>query len=574
MKKLDVIIGALICLLIVAFVASRFIKLPSGVITDLSRSNVSISAVILPHHDLVKRQRQQFLGEIKKNINTPETVILLSPNHYLSGTADIQTTDQIWEITSGQISPDLEVIKALEGLASNEPGSFANEHGIKLVLADLWQQFPDSKIVPLIFKTGVAKQKLERLETLLTANCRDCLLVASVDFSHYQPTQLADLHDQLAIRSLTTLNIDKILTDVEVDSPPALALAIMWAKAHQTEKFTVSNHTNSGLITSQPDAEGTSHLFATYSTGKEQPVEPVVSFIIGGDVMFGRSIAHNFLSGGLAKSFDQLGDRVFWGTDSSIVNLEGPISATAVPDNEDPNNLHFNFPPETINAIKYIKVKAVSLANNHSGNAGSTGLETTRALLTKAGIQPLSGPGNGDIDRVVSFEGEGLALDIIGVHSLVSQPDLAPLIKKLKTDPTHRVLVFPHWGVEYQPKHSSLQEKLAHSWIDAGADLVIGAHPHVIQDAEIYKNRPIFYSLGNLLFDQTFSKETQQGLIVAGEITNNNIRLFALPVESKKLKPTLMRGEVKSKILDTLYSTVNSFIKTESSGRVVDLPSN
>ena len=115
---------------------------------------------------------------------------------------------------------------------------------------------------------------------------------------------------------------------------------------------------------------------------------------------------------------------------------------------------------------------------------------------------------------------------------------------------------------------------MAHSWIDAGADLVIGAHPHVIQDAEVYKNRPIFYSLGNLLFDQTFSKETQQGLLIAGEITNNSIRLFALPIESSKLKPALIRDEAKAKLLDTLYAPVTAFVKSEPGGRVVDVPNN
>ena len=404
MKNFGVAIGALLGLLTSAFIASRFIELPSGVTTDSTSPSTSIKAVILPHHDLVKSQRQQFLGEIKKNIDTPKTIILLSPNHYESGGSDMQTTDRTWEISSGQISPDSEVIRSLEGLVAKEPGSFANEHGIKLVLADIWQQFPNAKIVPIIFKTSSTQPELELLETVLTSKCSGCLLIASVDFSHYQPTQLADLHDQLSINALTFLDVDKILSDAEVDSPPVLALTTMWAKAHGAEAFVVSNHTNSGTITSQPDAEGTSHLFATYSVGEKKSVEPNVSFIIGGDAMFGRSIAHNFLSGGLSKSFDQLGDRVFWGTDASIINLEGPISATAVPDNEDPNNLHFNFPPETISALKYIKVKAVSLANNHSGNAGTGGLETTRSLLTKAGIQRLGGPGGANVCRGVFFQ--------------------------------------------------------------------------------------------------------------------------------------------------------------------------
>ena len=119
------------------------------------------------------------------------------------------------------------------------------------------------------------------------------------------------------------------------------------------------------------------------------------------------------------------------------------------------------------------------------------------------------------------------------------------------------MLVFPHWGIEYEPIHSSAQEKLAHAWIDAGADLVIGGHPHVTQDAEIYKNKPIFYSLGNLLFDQDFSDPTQRGLIIAGKITDDNIELVLLPTISKKYKPELMTGAEKTAVITKFRQYLN-----------------
>ena len=102
--------------------------------TTTGKRSPTVSAIILPHHDLVKRQRQQFLSKIKKEAGKPKTIILVSPNHYEVGSADTQTTDRIWQISSGQISPDLTVIRALGSKTSIETGSFANEHGIKLVL--------------------------------------------------------------------------------------------------------------------------------------------------------------------------------------------------------------------------------------------------------------------------------------------------------------------------------------------------------------------------------------------------------------------------------------------------------
>jgi len=534
----------------------------------------TISAVIIPHHDAVKSIRQKFLEKVGKRIDPPKTIILLSPNHYQSGRGGVQTTDRTWEITDRTIKPDKPVIKSLSELATDEPDSFTNEHGIKLVLGDLWQNFPNAKIVPIIFKDDVTKETIERLAQVLNRNCQACLLVASVDFSHYQPVQLANLHDQLTARALQTLDVDKLLLDAEVDSPPALALTALWAKNRQTEQFILERQTNSSALAKNPELESTSHFFGYYQPGKGTIPPPSVSFIIGGDMMFGRMIAHTFLPGGLSKSLDKLGNRVFWGTDASIVNLEGAVSATPVPDDIRSDNLVFNFPPETIQALRFIKVKSVSLANNHSANAGASGLATTRQLLEKAKIKSIGGPTNTDVEKTISFSGHGLTLNVIGVHTLVTQPDLVPLIKKLKADPTHRVLVFPHWGVEYQPKHSAAQEKLAHAWIDAGADLVIGAHPHVIQDAEIYKGKPIFYSLGNLLFDQAFSTETQRGLLIAGELTESGMKIFALPTQSVKYKPQLMRGTAKTEILTKLYQPLASYVKQDEAGSALVLPNN
>lgn len=71
------------------------------------------------------------------------------------------------------------------------------------------------------------------------------------------------------------------------------------------------------------------------------------------------------------------------------------------------------------------------------------------------------------------------------------------------------VIVTPHRGIEYQTKHHPIQETLAKYWIDCGADAIIGTHPHVVQDIDFYKKKPIIYSLGNFLFDQSFEGTTK-----------------------------------------------------------------
>lgn len=533
---------------------------------------LDISGITIPHHDLVKPQREAFLAKVAKSMAQPKTIILISPNHYEVGIGSIQTSRQTWHVNEGDIKPNTDVIDALKGNATEEPGSFINEHGIKLVLGDLKHYFPKATIVPIIMKRNVTMVQINTLNKVLYDKCADCLMVDSVDFSHYQPALLANLHDDLALRALQNIDGASLLKNSEVDSPAALALLAKWADLHHTEEFHLDNHTNSGILSNSPDEESTSHVFGWYQTGKVVTPSDSVSFIIGGDMMFGRSIAHTFLANGLQTSLDQLGERVFWGTDAGIVNLEGPVSDQPVLDDTRPNNLTFNFPPETIQALKFIKINAASQANNHSGNAGQLGLATTRSLLKAADIQPIGGPNDGDVNLTASFTGQRLKLYVIGVLELTSQPDLTGLIQTLKKDPNNRVMIFPHWGAEYLQGHTDLQTQQAHAWIDAGADVVIGSHPHVIEDAELYKGHPIIYSLGNLLFDQTFSSATQQGLLIAGKFEDDGLCLFGLPTQSKNYKPALMTGSGKTAILDQLYKPFKNNTQTTSAGSILYFP--
>lgn len=97
-------------------------------------------------------------------------------------------------------------------------------------------------------------------------------------------------------------------------------------------------------------------------------------------------------------------------------------------------------------------------------------------------------------------------------------------IKKVKTA-TDLVIIFCHWGDEYQLKENTNQETLAHQFVDAGADLVIGSHPHVIQPMEEYMGKRIYYSLGNFIFDQYFNESVRNGLGVVVQIDKTTKKL-------------------------------------------------
>mgnify|MGYP000232600171 CR=1 FL=1 len=107
------------------------------------------------------------------------------------------------------------------------------------------------------------------------------------------------------------------------------------------------------------------------------------------------------------------------------------------------------------------------------------------------------------------------------------------LIKNIENKADH-IIVNIHWGQEYELEAHARQKFLAYEMVDAGADVIIGHHPHVIQEVEVYKNKPIFYSLGNFVFDQYFSKETQEGLAVGVVLKQDEILLYLFPLISEK----------------------------------------
>mgnify|MGYP001609440752 CR=1 FL=1 len=502
------------------------------------KKSIRISGIVVPHHDLVKDQRTALFDEVAKKIKAPQTVIVVAPNHAQAGFGTIQTTDKIWNLSNGTLEPDRKVMSAIP--ASIETPSFQNEHGIFLILPDVKRVWPDARVVPLIIKTGA---HVAELHDALNASCQDCLMIASVDFSHYQPAILAEEHDQLAIRALQNLDEELIRRNVEVDSPESLDLLVRWAESHGTPRLHLVDHTNSGIILNDPDVETTTHVFGWYQEGTKVVPKKRVSFLFGGDMMFARGI-HATFEKNLKESVGHLGDRLFWGTDAAVINLEGAISATPVKPDPGPH-FKFVFPPETVGVLKYLHVNAVSLDNNHANNGDP---KVTRELLTKRDIAVLP----------ATFQGEGLKLTVIGIHTLWEIPNIKSQITKIKEDPDQRVVVLAHWGVEYESQHSTQQQQLAHAWIDAGADMVIGSHPHVIQDAEVYHGKPIFYSLGNLLFDQDWSVATQQGMLIGGAFTDEGVELFGLPMISKNFQPELARGTLKQALLKRLWSSMKS----------------
>ena len=245
------------------------------------------------------------------------------------------------------------------------------------------------------------------------------------------------------------------------------------------------------------------------------------------------------LARGVREKIDQNGfdyllgniKEAFKGVDYIIGNLEGPIvkDAPTVPH----NSLSFSFNNDVVNFLKKYKFNILSLANNHTNNyQGKIGFDSTVSFLKEAGIDPIGHYTKCDISYGYNNDNNYfLAFNLTFGDNGCSGIVLKEIEKIKKENLKSFVILYPHWGEEYKLTSNSFQQKLAHKFIDSGADLIIGTHPHVIQEIELYKNKLIFYSLGNLIFDQYFSKETQEGLMVGLGKENTKSVYYIIPLK-------------------------------------------
>lgn len=299
--------------------------------------------------------------------------------------------------------------------------------------------------------------------------------------------------------------------------------------------------------------EPTSFLNQSKITARPIPTPtPSTKITFAGDLMVDRLVYYRYKNQGLEKIFENFPPNFFKTSDIAVVNLEGPISSEDIVDDVSPDNLIFNFPKQTPGLLKFLGVTHVSLANNHTLNDSFSGLERTQNILTDSGVSFFGNPSRLDDTSSIQVN-TSTPVSFIGINLLsnMDMNEVSSLIKKEKNEGRF-VSIFVHWGSEYQTKHSAHQEALAHQLVEFGADAVIGSHPHVVQDSEIYKNKLIVYSLGNFVFDQLFSIETQTGCIVSLEIEKKSIKAKFIPISIKNIKVTLLEGEDRSKVLERI----------------------
>ncbi|MFA6353769.1 MAG: CapA family protein [Candidatus Paceibacterota bacterium] len=262
-----------------------------------------------------------------------------------------------------------------------------------------------------------------------------------------------------------------------------------------------------------------------------------VTLTFAGDIMLDRGVENSVIKN-FNNDYSALFEKTSILKESDIVfaNLEGTVSDKGV----DQKNLYsFRMSPAVIPALKGAGIDILSVANNHVGDWGNSAFVDTLARLKENEIL-YTGGGNTKLESetptIIEKYGTKigfLAFSDVGPNWMEAKVDKAGLL--LTNNPrfdeiiqnaskqVDYLIVSFHFGDEYKAKHNARQESLAHRAVDNGAKIIIGSHPHVIEDTEVYSPKDctqsscmsfIAYSLGNFVFDQSWSKPTMQGMLL------------------------------------------------------------
>lgn len=258
------------------------------------------------------------------------------------------------------------------------------------------------------------------------------------------------------------------------------------------------------------------------SEAETEPALPV-QLLFAGDVLLSNHVINAYdKSGGIHGVLDDGFRGEISQSDIFMVNQEFPFSdrGSAAPDKQ----FTFRLPPSRVSMMNELEIDIVTLANNHSLDFGTDALVDTCSVLEAAGIRYAgAGPNMDRARQLQTMEVKGKTIGFLAASRVYPDPAWVANSKKPGMvsgyDPTilleeiekaegscDYLVVYLHWGIERDEKPQEYQRALGKKIIDAGADLVIGSHPHVLQGIEYYNGKPICYSLGNFIFGSSIPK--------------------------------------------------------------------
>ncbi len=531
---------------------------------DIDKKKLPVVSFITPHHLVGEKLIEEIFSEVaEKNQKAKiDRIILVSPNHFNIGTgAVIVAGDELSENNiTVKTSPRVIQNIAKLNFVRVDTDAFYKEHGIRNLLSFSQKYFPDIPVVNMMIKDGAPIEYMTRLAEQINNIPGNTLLILSSDFSHYLGENISRQHDRKAVGVIGHFDYPAVY-NLDTDCVSGLYLLMKFSELKKHPNFVwVNNSSSSEVYGKNFIGKNTSYVTGYFTDKKianNKQVSRVASLLFFGDVMLDRQNRILMDRKGVGFFTEKL-ERLFWGQDLIVINLEGPITdepslSIGQPVNN-PNHFRFTFnSKQAINFLQANRINLVNIGNNHILNFHNEGLKQTEEILTKNNIGYFGDPLALDkMSTVKNVGGQKIAFVNYNQFAGFSPEQVIEVIKTLKTK-SDFVIVYPHWGQEYKLVNNERQQKLAHRFIDAGADLIIGAHPHVVQPIEIYKNKAIFYSLGNFVFDQYFSEAVRSILGVGVLLEDRQAKFTLIPLfKQRGGKLELMAGEQREKFLQSL----------------------
>ena len=547
-----------------------------------SGNKQDIVSGVVPHHLLAKEIIADFFSYISSQ-GKPETIVILSPDHFQSGIFNDNNAfiTLNWESVSIKEEFDNMKIDSLLGKKLADDNKIAlnssaivYDHGITNLIPYIKKYFPESKFLPILIPIDITKEQIEHLvKTINIESPAQTIIIASVDFSHYLPPHAAGFHDKKSIRVLLNFE-EENFKNIEVDCWQALYAARFFAKLRHKEVPRIIAHKNSVDFSKLYSEITTSYFSVAFGEKKIEktfnPGAKTVLFV--GDIMLDRGVEYLVKQNSIYYPFQNI-SHFLRGIDIVFGNLEGPVveNPPQFPD----DSLKFAFTPEVIKGASWSHFNLFSLSNNHTPDMGKEGSEETKEWLKKYGINFVGDPLSGSSDNLNSsfYRDDITFLAFNQIFPFMDkEEEIIKTIKMVKSsNPDNFLIVSMHWGEEYKLINSPVQQSLAHRIIEAGGDLIIGHHPHVVQNIEKYQGKLIFYSLGNFIFDQYFSTETQEGLAVGLEIHPDKLVCRLFPLRINLSQPVLMERDKAREFLIQLANRSDNRLVDEIKSGIIKI---
>lgn len=416
--------------------------------------------------------------------------------------------------------------------------------------------FPKSLVTPLVLgkRLTIWTEEKEIAYALATRTNKRILIIASVNFSKNVREEIAKLHDQKSIDTLNFGNLEDF-NSLEVDCRNCLAALKILALEKWKERFHLIDRTSVDILSgSGSDIENTSFIFWEFideekskNEKKSESIELSEKdtangsgvFLFMGDSHWARGFPYyekkiewykEKVTQIFYEKYDTNNDlitkyhRLLSGFDEVVVNLEAGITEPGSC-KKSWKTTQMWMDPNIFPWFRTLGITMANIANNHSHDCGNKLFLESKDRFLSGWIIPFW------YDEIAFRKIRGNSFAFIGIDTIETKPDIEKIQKNIKnlTSSGNLVIVNIHWWVEYSSGHTEKQKEIGQKLIDAWVRLIIGHHPHVVSDTEVYKWIPIYYSLWNFLFDQPFP-ETLRWLIVGCEVSKNTTNCSDIPI--------------------------------------------